>query len=117
MQVPGAPASQSCTVLALCWLAQHTKALLPMPAQAHTLPPGGRQPDRPPARPPARPTRRRRSWWTPATGGANVPALNDLLAPFGAALGDVMLQGGLKVAAWDLQASYGANVARFPAGG
>ena len=22
-----------------------------------------------------------RSWWTPITGGANVPALNDLLAP------------------------------------
>lgn len=26
-------------------------------------------------------------------GGANVPALNDLLAPFGVALGDAILQG------------------------
>lgn len=26
-----------------------------------------------------------RSWWDAATGGANIPALNDLLAPFGAA--------------------------------
>jgi hypothetical protein len=26
-----------------------------------------------------------RSWWEAATGGANVPALNDLLVPFGAA--------------------------------
>ena len=24
-----------------------------------------------------------RSWWEAVTGGANVPALNDLLAPFG----------------------------------
>jgi membrane-bound transcription factor site-1 protease len=29
-----------------------------------------------------------RSWWTPVTGGANIPALNDLLAPFGIAFGD-----------------------------
>ncbi|KAH0752445.1 hypothetical protein KY285_005593 [Solanum tuberosum] len=28
------------------------------------------------------------SWWTPVTGGANVPALNDLLATFGIAFGD-----------------------------
>eukprot|EP00854_Cymbomonas_tetramitiformis_P002702 gene2702-3476_t len=29
-----------------------------------------------------------RSWWTPATGGSNVPALNDLLSKFGIAFGD-----------------------------
>jgi hypothetical protein len=29
-----------------------------------------------------------RSWWEAATGGANVPALNDLLVPFGAAFGE-----------------------------
>jgi membrane-bound transcription factor site-1 protease len=34
-----------------------------------------------------------RSWWTPITGGANVPALNDLLAPHGIALGEHILQG------------------------
>lgn len=44
-----------------------------------------------------------RSWWTPITGGGNVPALNDLLKPFDAAFGSVIVQGGLKVASWDLQ--------------
>lgn len=34
-----------------------------------------------------------RSWWTPVTGGANVPALNDLLDPFGIAFGDSILSG------------------------
>jgi membrane-bound transcription factor site-1 protease len=34
-----------------------------------------------------------RSWWTPITGGANVPALNDLLAPHGITLGERILQG------------------------
>jgi membrane-bound transcription factor site-1 protease len=29
-----------------------------------------------------------RSWWIPLTGGANLPALNDLLASFGIAFGD-----------------------------
>lgn len=34
-----------------------------------------------------------RSWWTPITGGANVPALNDLLAPHNITLGERILQG------------------------
>lgn len=34
-----------------------------------------------------------RSWWTPVTGGANVPALNDLLAPFNIVLGDAIVHG------------------------
>lgn len=29
-----------------------------------------------------------RQWWVPDTGGANVPALNDLLAPFQVAFSD-----------------------------
>lgn len=33
-----------------------------------------------------------RSWWTAITGGANVPALNDLLKPYGVALGDAIVQ-------------------------
>ena len=37
-----------------------------------------------------------RSWWTPVTGGANVPAVNDLLAPHGAALGDAVLEGDVR---------------------
>lgn len=39
-----------------------------------------------------------RSWWTPATGGANVPALNDLLAPYGLALGDAVVHGTTTIA-------------------
>ena len=59
-----------------------------------------------------------RSWWTPPTGGANVPALNDLLTRLGAALGDAVLEGqisGLSPSAF-MYAS-GANIIRFPSGG
>ena len=34
-----------------------------------------------------------RSWWTPATGGSNVPSLNTLLRPFGIAFGDTITEG------------------------
>ena len=59
-----------------------------------------------------------RSWWTPPTGGANVPALNDLLAPLGAALGDAVLEGKLSgYAPSSFAYASGANIVRFPAGG
>ena len=54
------------------------------------------------------------SYWTPVTGGANVPALNDLLAPFGFALGDRILQGNANVAGQVLSVNSGANIARAP---
>lgn len=44
-----------------------------------------------------------RSWWTPITGGANVPALNDLLAPHGITLGERILQGSATVGTHNLQ--------------
>lgn len=34
-----------------------------------------------------------RSWWTPITGGANVPALNELLAPHDIVLGERIVHG------------------------
>lgn len=34
-----------------------------------------------------------RQWWLPETGGANLPALNNLLKPLGIALGDTVLEG------------------------
>jgi membrane-bound transcription factor site-1 protease len=37
-----------------------------------------------------------RDWWDASTGGANVPALNDLLSPFGIALGGPVLSGTLR---------------------
>ncbi|GFR44443.1 hypothetical protein Agub_g5653, partial [Astrephomene gubernaculifera] len=58
-----------------------------------------------------------RSWWTPATGGANVPALNDLLAPYGIELGDAVLHGTATVAGGRVDISHGADIARMPAGG
>ncbi|KJE95552.1 membrane-bound transcription factor protease [Capsaspora owczarzaki ATCC 30864] len=36
-------------------------------------------------------------WWTPETGGANVPALNNLLNGFGIALGDKVFAGEVTV--------------------
>ncbi|XP_068647633.1 subtilisin-like protease SBT6.1 [Aristolochia californica] len=58
-----------------------------------------------------------RSWWTAITGGANIPALNELLAPFGIAFGDKILNGDFY--AEDEQSHYasGANIVRFPGGG
>ena len=41
-----------------------------------------------------------RSQWTAVKGGANVPALNDLLGPFGVLLGDRVFDG-----AWALSSA------------
>ncbi|KAL0019909.1 hypothetical protein WJX77_006101 [Trebouxia sp. C0004] len=58
-----------------------------------------------------------RSWWTPVTGGANVPALNDLLSPFGIAFGDAILEGQVPLEPDKPYYASGANIVRFPAGG
>ncbi|KAL9224051.1 hypothetical protein vseg_000125 [Gypsophila vaccaria] len=58
-----------------------------------------------------------RSWWTPITGGANVPALNDLLAPFGIAFGDKILNGEFTINGEQSRYASGTNILRFPAGG
>ncbi|KAH9624048.1 hypothetical protein KSS87_019117 [Heliosperma pusillum] len=58
-----------------------------------------------------------RSWWTPVTGGANVPALNDLLAPFGIAFGDKILNGEFTIDGEQSRYASGTNILRFPAGG
>lgn len=44
-----------------------------------------------------------RSWWTPITGGSNVPALNELLAPHGISLGERILQGSTSLGKHTLQ--------------
>ena len=49
-------------------------------------------------------------------GGANIPALNDLLQPFGAAFGDAVLEGDLVICEDDFGYMSGANIARLPAG-
>lgn len=58
-----------------------------------------------------------RSWWTPVTGGANVPALNDLLAPYGIAFGDIVLQGKVVIYGQSIKYASGVNIMKFPAGG
>ena len=56
------------------------------------------------------------SHWTPVTGGANVPALNDLLKPFGFAFGDRILNGAATMNGQAVAIASGANIARAPAG-
>ncbi|XP_065848954.1 subtilisin-like protease SBT6.1 isoform X2 [Euphorbia lathyris] len=58
-----------------------------------------------------------RSWWTPVTGGANVPALNDLLAPFGIAFGDKILNGDYSIDGEQSRYASGTDIVRFPRGG
>ncbi|KAH8057482.1 serine-type endopeptidase [Aureococcus anophagefferens] len=57
-------------------------------------------------------------FWTPAVGGANVPALNKLLGRLGAALGAEVYDGPLPAALGDgARFQSGNAIARFPAGG
>ncbi|MED6167836.1 Membrane-bound transcription factor site-1 protease [Stylosanthes scabra] len=58
-----------------------------------------------------------RSWWTPVTGGSNIPALNDLLAPFGIAFGDKILNGDFSLLGEQSRYASGTNIVRFPRGG
>ena len=57
------------------------------------------------------------SWWVPVTGGANVPALNELFAPFGVAFGDSVLRGELSVGGSTVQLASAAPILRFPSSG
>lgn len=58
-----------------------------------------------------------RSWWTPVTGGANIPALNDLLAPFGIAFGDKILNGDFSIDGEQSRYASGTDIVKFPGGG
>lgn len=42
-----------------------------------------------------------RQWWMPDTGGANVPALNDLLSVWGMAFSDGLYEGDFTLADHD----------------
>ena len=57
-----------------------------------------------------------RQWWMPDTGGANVPALNDLLAPWDVALGDKVYEGDFKIGSSNHAMYYasGASLIKFP---
>ncbi|CAA0823328.1 Subtilisin-like protease SBT6.1 [Striga hermonthica] len=58
-----------------------------------------------------------RSWWTPVTGGANVPALNNLLEPFGIAFGDKVLNGDFVINGEQSRYASGTDIIKFPEGG
>ncbi|CAM8938679.1 hypothetical protein QQ045_014903 [Rhodiola kirilowii] len=58
-----------------------------------------------------------RSWWTPVTGGANIPAMNDILAPFGIAFGDKILNGDFFIDGEQSRYASGTDIVKFPRGG
>nr|CAD7398045.1 unnamed protein product [Timema poppensis] len=56
-------------------------------------------------------------WWMPDTGGANIPALNDLLSSWGIALGDRVFEGDFMFGDHDMYYASGTSIARFPKDG
>ncbi|XP_064414456.1 membrane-bound transcription factor site-1 protease [Latimeria chalumnae] len=58
-----------------------------------------------------------RKWWMPDTGGANVPALNDLLSVWGMAFSDGLYEGDFTMANHDMYYASGCSIARFPENG
>jgi hypothetical protein len=58
-----------------------------------------------------------RSWWVPVTGGSNIPAVNDLVAPFGLAFGDTVLHGSINLGkSWTVPYASGTHLVKAPAG-
>lgn len=55
-----------------------------------------------------------RQWWMPDTGGANIPALNELLQGFGIALGDQVLEGYFAMGDHSMYYASGTAIVRFP---
>ncbi|BFF98728.1 membrane-bound transcription factor site-1 protease [Drosophila madeirensis] len=56
-----------------------------------------------------------RQWWIPDTGGANIPALNDLLQPFGIAFGDFVGEAHFKLGDHSMYYASGTTIVKFPA--
>lgn len=55
-----------------------------------------------------------RRWWMPDTGGANIPALNELLADFGIAFGDEVSEGYFSMGDHGMYYASGTSIIRFP---
>lgn len=53
----------------------------------------------------------------PDTGGANIPALNDLLSSWGIALSDRVFEGDFTLGDHDMYYASGSTITRFPDGG
>lgn len=58
-----------------------------------------------------------RQWWMPDTGGANIPALNDLLVSWGIEFGDRVFEGEFKLGSHDMYYASGSSIAKFPSDG
>nr|XP_006817410.1 PREDICTED: membrane-bound transcription factor site-1 protease [Saccoglossus kowalevskii] len=58
-----------------------------------------------------------RQWWMPDTGGANVPALNDLLSPFSMAFSNQVYEGDFTLGGHEMYYASGGSIAKFPAEG
>ncbi|XP_062134611.1 membrane-bound transcription factor site-1 protease [Drosophila sulfurigaster albostrigata] len=55
-----------------------------------------------------------RQWWIPDTGGANIPALNDLLGQFGISFGDFVGEGYFKLGDHAMYYASGTTLTTFP---
>ncbi|XP_062577910.1 membrane-bound transcription factor site-1 protease-like, partial [Saccostrea cucullata] len=55
-----------------------------------------------------------RQWWMPDTGGVNIPATNDLLAPLGMAFSDRVYEGDFTLGDHEMYYASGASLAKFP---
>jgi len=58
-----------------------------------------------------------RQWWMPDTGGANIPALNDLLSSWGMAFSDEVYEGEYLLGDHEMYYASGSSLARFPKDG
>lgn len=58
-----------------------------------------------------------RQWWMPDTGGANIPALNELLSPWNMAFGDGVFEGDFKIGSHEMYYASGTSIIRFPKDG
>jgi len=55
-----------------------------------------------------------RQWWIPDTGGANVPALNELLEPFEIGFGDIVSDGEFEFSERQMNFASGSSIVQFP---
>lgn len=58
-----------------------------------------------------------RQWWMPDTGGANVPALNELLAPWQMAFSDGVYEGDYRLGDNGVYYASGTSLSKFPSSG
>ncbi|KAM7101422.1 membrane-bound transcription factor site-1 protease isoform X2 [Mycteria americana] len=58
-----------------------------------------------------------RQWWMPDTGGANIPALNDLLSVWNMAFSDGLYEGDFTMANHEMNYASGCSIAKFPEDG